>query len=95
MVVCQNENKLPSFTWLNEESPFGVALLKIRFPDGGSDEIVLLRKFNPIPVGANERAESVDECIYKGFLSQEKSHVTITGCAKSDNFQVFNVIFVY
>jgi hypothetical protein len=63
-------------------------MLKIRFPDGGSDELVFLRKFNPIPVGANERAESVDHCIYNGVLSTEKSHVTLTGCAKSNNFEV-------
>ena len=77
---------LPSFSWLNKESPFGVPLLKIGFPDGGLDEIVFLRKFNPIPVGPKERADSVDECIYNGFLSKEKSHVTLTGCAKSNNF---------
>ena len=93
MALCQNDGKLPSFSWLNKESPFGVPLLKIGFPDGGLDEIVFLRKFNPIPVGPNERADSVDECIYNGFLSKEKSHVTLTGCAKSNNFQVFLKMF--
>jgi len=88
VVACQEDHKLPTFSWLNEESPFGVPLLKIAFPDGGLDEIVFFRKFNPIPVGANERADSVDECIYNGFLSNEKTHVTLTGCAKSNNFQV-------
>jgi len=88
-VFCQNDGKLPSFTWLEEESPFGVPLLKVGFPDGGSDEIIYLRKFNPIPVGSNERADSVDSCIYNGVLGTEKSHVTLTGCAKSNNFQVF------
>jgi hypothetical protein len=73
IAVCQKDHTLPTFSWLNEESPFGVPLLKIGFPDGGLDEIVYLRKFNPIPVGANERADSVDECIYNGFLSTEKT----------------------
>ena len=45
--------------------------------------------YNPIPVGADERAEEVDNCIYDGYLMNEKDvYVTMAGCANSDNFQV-------
>jgi hypothetical protein len=87
-VFCDFEST-PSFTWLNEKSPFGVPLLKIKFQDGGTDDFALLRKFNPIPMGPMERSDSVDDCIYNGFLSKEKDvHATVTGCAMSNNFQV-------
>ena len=63
--------------------------MRIKFQDGGDDDFALLRKFNPIPIGPTERSESVDDCIYNGFLSKEEDvHVTVTGCAMSDNYQV-------
>jgi hypothetical protein len=90
VVACKNvDRSLPSFVWQNEESPFGVPILKIKFYDGGDDDSALLRKYNPIPMGPMERSDSVDDCIYNGFLSKESDvHVTVTGCAMSNNFQV-------
>ena len=89
-MACQKfDRSLPSFSWQIDESPFGVPLLRIKFQDGGDDDFALLRKFNPIPIGPTERSESVDDCIYNGFLSKEEDvHVTVTGCAMSDNYQV-------
>ena len=63
--------------------------MRISFQDGGADDLALLQKFNPISIGPTERSDSVDDCIYKGFLIKEKDvHVTLTGCAMSGNFQV-------
>ena len=81
---------MPSFDWSEKFFPEDeVPVLRIRFPDGGDDDIALLKPFNPIPLGLNERAEDVDSCIFHGFLQKEKAtYVTVTGCPESNNFQV-------
>jgi len=85
-VSCQNP--IPSFSW-QQGPPHQVPLLRIRFPDGDKDDFAILKTFNPIPLGANERAEDVDSCIYDGYLQNESNvYVTVTGCANSDTFQV-------
>jgi hypothetical protein len=62
--------------------------LKITFPDGSEDTAVL-KRFNPIPAGPNEREEDVDPCIFDGYLRQEDdSYVTVTGCPLTGNFDV-------
>ena len=85
-VACQTA--LPIFSWQSEPNA-PVPLLKVTFPDGSKDDLAVLRPYNPVPLGSNERAEDVDSCIYDGFLQDEKSvYVTLTGCANSDKFQV-------
>ena len=87
LATCKSE--LPSFTWSSETTPFGVPLLRVAFPDEGQDDFAVLRSFNPVPLAAHERAEDLDSCIYEGYLLNEKDvHVTVTGCALSDNLQV-------
>lgn len=76
---------VPKFTWMRTQPQ---PLLKITFPDGSEDTAVL-KRYNPIPAGPNERAEDVDPCIFDGFLSQEKdAYVTVTGCPLTGNFDV-------
>jgi len=78
------EDGLPLFTWLRTAEP----VLKITYPDGGSD-LVTLRQFNPIPIQPWERQEDVDTCIHDGFMTNEKGvYVTVNGCAYSDTFEV-------
>ena len=84
---------MPTFTWLNKASPLGVPLLRITFPDGGEDDVAVLKEYNPIPMGPSERSSDVDRCIYSGILGNEKDvDVTLTGCAMSDNFQVISLV---
>jgi hypothetical protein len=86
-VSCTPPVALPSFSWEHETSRL-VPLMKINFPDG-SEDFAVLQTYNPIPVGADERAEEVDNCIYDGYLMNEKDvYVTMAGCANSDNFQI-------
>jgi hypothetical protein len=62
--------------------------LKVTFQDGQED-IAVLKRYNPIPVGPNEREENVDQCIFDGYLADEKDvYVTVTGCPLSGNFDV-------
>ena len=86
---------LPSFVWIGDVQSEEVPLLKITFPDGGDDDFALLQHFNPIPIGPTERSETVDSCIFHGYLLNEKDvYVTITGCPISNSYQVTNVIKV-
>ena len=79
---------LPSFSWENANSRQAIPLLRITFPDG-SDDYAVLKAFNPIPLGRDEREEDVDKCIFDGYLMNEKNvHVTLAGCVNSDTFQV-------
>ena len=87
------KSELPSFSWGNEPSPFGVPFLRIAFPDQGNDDFAILKPYNPVPLAPHERSEDLDSCIYQGYLLNEKDvHVTMTGCAMSDNFKVTNCI---
>ena len=80
---------MPSFSWDPELSADGTPLLRIRFADRTNDEVAILSRFNPIPVGKLERADDVDGCIFDGVLRDEpESVVTVTGCPLSNNFQV-------
>ena len=65
-------------------------LLKITFPDGKEDDFAVLKHFDIIPVGRNEDPATKDNCIYDGYLTNEKNvYVTLTGgCAYSDSFEV-------
>jgi hypothetical protein len=74
----------------DELSPSGVPLLSIDFNDGGSNEVAVLKQFNPIPRGSNEREEDIDRCIFEGFLrNEEKVYVTLTGgCPFENSFDV-------
>ena len=79
----------PSFEWIGGFSPDEVPKLKITFPDGGEDDVAILQRFNPIPVGPLERSENVDNCIFHGYLLNEKDvYVTVTGCPDSRSLQV-------
>jgi hypothetical protein len=71
-------------------SPFGVPILRIVFNDGRPDDSALLKQFNPIPKGSNEDEESIDRCIFEGFLkNEEKVYVTLTGgCPFENSFEV-------
>ena len=81
---------MPSFSWEKVNSRQHYPMLKISFPDG-SEDFAVLNTFNPIPLGDGEREEDVDNCIYEGYLMNEKDvYITMTGCASSDNFQVIN-----
>jgi hypothetical protein len=80
-VTCSD---LPNFTWKRHD------LLIITFPDGRLD-FAELELHEVIPRGPDERPEDVDGCIYRGYLRQEMDgYVSVTGCAKSNNFQVRN-----
>ena len=85
---------LPSFEWVGDLSEEDVPLLKISFADGGDDDVAILMPFNPIPQGPTERADNIDNCIFHGFLENEKDvYVTVTGCPESNNFEVNTYIF--
>ncbi len=89
MASCQNG--VPTFEWVQDEvSPDGVPLLSINFHDGRKNDVAILKSFNPIPKGKNEREEDIDNCIFDGFLrDEEKVYVTLTGgCPFEDTFDV-------
>ena len=78
-------SNLPQFTLLRAHPQ---PLLKVTFPDGQED-VAVLKRYNPIAVGPNEREEDVDQCIFDGYLSEEKDvYVTVTGCPSTGNFDV-------
>jgi hypothetical protein len=85
---------LPSFTWgpVSDPSLGFVAVLNIRFPDGDSDDVALLKRVNPIPVRSGETEADVDSCIFIGNLRDENDvTVTVTGdrgCLIDNNFKV-------
>ncbi len=74
----------PEFEWVNGAS------LKIIYPNGNVD-FADLKKYNPIPVGPNERSDAVDPCIFNGFLREESdAYITLAGCPFANTFQVTN-----
>ena len=85
------ENRTPSFTWIPDSgSEAGVPHLAIHFHDGKPDDIAILERFNPIPKKAHETEESIDKCIFRGYLLHESNvYVTLTGgCPFEDSFEV-------
>lgn len=88
--LVASQTSLPTFQWLNEFAPFStVPLLKISFPDGNQDDFAILKSYNPVPVGVNEREEDVDPCIFEGHLLNEPdTQITLTGCPFTMNFEV-------
>jgi len=90
-VVASADNLVPSFSWIPESgSSEGVPHLAIHFNDGKPDDIAVLKRFNPIPRGANEREEDIDQCIFNGYLLFESDvYVTLTGgCPFEDSFEI-------
>jgi len=78
--------EVPSFEWVSSDS------LKIIYPNGNVD-FANLKQYNPIPVGPNERAESVDPCIFNGYLKEESNvYITLTGCPFTNTFQANTII---
>jgi hypothetical protein len=65
--------------------------MNIDFPDGGPDDVAVLKA--SIPISSSEpNAENKDpECIYHGNL-RDKSDVAVSlnGCPKSDIFEVYS-----
>jgi len=95
LASCQNG--VPTFEWAQDEvSPDGVPLLSINFHDGRKNDVAILKRFNPIPEGKNEREEDIDNCIFDGFLRDEdKVYVTLTGgCPFEDTFDVNNKLII-
>ena len=83
---CYPLDELPTFEWVD------LYALKIVYPDGNID-FAYLKRYNPIPIGPNERAQDVDPCIFRGLLEQEKTvHVTLAGCPFTKNFQVIDIV---
>ena len=81
--------ELPSFSWEKVSSrQTSLPSLKITFPDGTEDYTVLQR-YNPIPQGHDELEEDIDQCIFDGYLLNEKDvYVVMAGCPNSDSFEV-------
>ena len=62
--------------------------IKITFPDG-TEDFAVLQHYNPIAQGRDEQEEDIDQCIFDGYLLNEKDvSVTVTGCPNADNFGV-------
>ena len=91
---CVVADKLvPSFTWIRDNgTEAGVPHLAIHFHDGKPDDIAILKRFNPFPKRADETEESIDQCIFTGYLLFENDvNVTLTGgCPFEDSFEVCN-----
>ena len=86
--AVSGQGQLPSFSWEKANTRQYYPLLKISFPDG-SEDFAVLKSYNPIPVGRDEREEDVDNCIYNGYLMNEQDvYVTMAGCVDSNTFQV-------
>ena len=87
--VC-GQVELPSFSWEKISSrQTSLPALKITFPDG-SEDYAIVQRFNPIPQGRDEREEDIDQCIFDGYLINEKEvYVVMTGCPNSDSFEVY------
>ena len=71
--------------------------MKIHFHDGKPDDVALLKRFNPIARGANEKEEDIDKCIFNGYLQHESNvYVTMTGgCPFEDSFEVSQLDLKY
>ena len=78
----QSKIGVPSFEWIDK------ATLKIVYPNGKSD-VAMLKNYNPIPAGPNERAEDLmDLCIFNGYLKEENDvYIVLAGCPFTNNFQ--------
>jgi hypothetical protein len=64
--------------------------LDVEFPDGGANDLAVLKPVNPIPVATFESASNVDSCIFSGALLNEPDvPVTVTGgCSDQQPFEV-------
>ena len=80
---------LPSFTWQRVSSrQTAIPSIKITFPDG-TEDFAVIQHYNPIAQGRDEQEEDIDQCIFDGYLLNEKDvYVTVTGCPNADNFGV-------
>jgi hypothetical protein len=92
LLALSDEDDLPTFSWESngiEISPN----LRITFPDG-SEDVAVLKEFNLIDQKSFD--EEIDPCIFDGFLKFEKDvYVTLTGCANTNNFQVFIIFHLF
>ena len=81
--------QLPSFSWERVSSrQTSLPSLKITLPNGMED-YAILQRYNPIPQGHDELEEDIDQCIFDGYLLNEKDvYVTMVGCLNSDSFEV-------
>ncbi len=90
--ISGDDDDLPTFSWESngiEISPN----LRINFPDG-SEDVAVLKEFNLIDQRSFD--EEIDPCIFDGFLKFEKDvYVTLTGCANTNNFQVFIIFHLF
>ena len=87
-LVC-GQVELPLLSWERISSrQTALPSIKITFPDG-SEDYAVLQRYNPIPQGRDEREQDIDQCIFDGYLLNEKDvYVTVTGCPNTDNFGV-------
>jgi hypothetical protein len=95
-LISSAETLQPKFTWLSDRSPDGIQHLSIRLQDRDDDDVIILSRYNPIPVDLDEFRSEVDPCIFKGFFrSDPSSEVVLTGgCPGNNTFDVSNVILV-
>ena len=81
--------ELPSFSWERVSSrQTSMPIMKITYPHG-TEDYAILQRYNPIPQGRDELEEDIDQCIFDGYLLNEKDvYVVMTGCPHSDSFEV-------
>ena len=62
--------------------------MNIDFPDGGPDDVAVLKP--SIPIYSSEANEDKEvDCIYHGYLRDENNvAVSLNGCPGSDTFEV-------
>ena len=62
--------------------------MNIDFPDGGPDDVAVLKQ--SIPIYSSEANEDKEEdCIYHGYLRDENDvAVSLNGCPGSNTFEV-------
>lgn len=92
------ETLQPKFTWLSDRSLNGIPLLSIRLQDrDDDDDVIILNRYNPIPVDLDEFRSEVDPCIFKGFLkSDPNSEVVLTGgCPGDHTFDVSKKVSIF
>jgi len=65
--------------------------------DRDDDDIIILNRYNPIPVDLDEFRSEVDPCIFKGFLkSDPNSEVVLTGgCPGDHTFDVSKKVSIF
>ena len=82
---------MPTFEWVLDSKGSPKNQVAIYFPDGGSNDVAILKLTIPIPSAnvVDDNAGKIDHCIFHGHLRDEIDvAVSVNGCPGTNTFEV-------